>query len=190
MNLTAEWIEKAEKDWRVAIRESRPRVAPTFNPSCIHSSGREDITPAHRRAVRGRRAAALIGRVRALTFTGCTAMALTGCTHTTLRNTLRVDAPTQLSAKVLRAAAEQAFPVGTPIDVVRDGLPPSKPAPAWVLWWPLDLWTWEEDPPGEAIVLRSSSYYLRGAWWFWEITFRFKDNRLEQVAVRDAGQAL
>lgn len=37
MNLTAEWIEKAEEDWRVARRELRVRAAPAYDAICFHS---------------------------------------------------------------------------------------------------------------------------------------------------------
>jgi HEPN domain-containing protein len=37
MTLTAEWIEKAEEDWRVAQREFRVRKEPSLNAICFHA---------------------------------------------------------------------------------------------------------------------------------------------------------
>src|SRR5262245_18420142 len=37
MTLTAEWVEKAEEDWRVAQSESRLSKAPAYNAICFHA---------------------------------------------------------------------------------------------------------------------------------------------------------
>jgi len=36
-DLTAEWVEKAEDDYRVALRESRVTDGPSFDATCFHA---------------------------------------------------------------------------------------------------------------------------------------------------------
>lgn len=113
-----------------------------------------------------------------------------GCTHTTLRRALDIDDATRLSVSVLERAAAQRFPQGTSIDVVERELPPSAPPPAWLLWWPFDLWVWEANAAHTTITIMSSHYYIWGAWWLAEIVLEFDDGKLARLTVRDAGRAL
>lgn len=128
-----------------------------------------------------------------------------GCTHTTLRQTLEMGLFAKVDESTTLDAARRRFPVGRSVEAIKSALPHSTPPPAWLLWWPFDLWMWNEvntaspseprnmwtpDVDGHQVVIDSFHFFVWGAMRYIELQIEFRDDKLVNTVVKERGRAL